>query len=494
MNYCENCGTRIDCQDEFCTECGLKYEKQQEGYINKFCDKCGTEIEKGDSFCTQCGENNCVGKDFSIKNSSYKVSNGSFALPSCELSEGTIIANKPVQTDDLNETRKSRKSITAIVLAAVAVMLIVSLGLMTHFYFYNKKSTNNGTPTTSNGEPTESKSDFNTTTEESTTELSKSTLYASDYLGYWHINMSNEKELTVHNIEGSQVKFSLWYYRLASLENVVATVNGNVASFSVNNNEGAIKGLLIFNEFSITVSITESELTYAPVETMTFDSRHTQSWEYHGFETSEFAVNNQGSYLTGKVSLSDPSSYLNVRSGPGTDITILKDKDGREVHLRSGQSVSILGEYDGNDNGTKKWYKITFAYGDTALTGYVHSDYIINEDKFSARGYITNRPRLGITYIPISQSEIFSIIGQSNDLPSGSIIIREIERESDLNNKDVHINDLIIAADGEKLTLTNTLEKIIGSLDVGDTITLTICRINVDYTINLDFDIKVRLI
>lgn len=115
-------------------------------------------------------------------------------------------------------------------------------------------------------------------------------------------------------------------------------------------------------------------------------------------------------------------------------------------------------------------------------------------DEIIRHGYVTNRPKLGISYSPITQSQIYSIIVQSNGLPSGSIIIREIDSESNLQNKGVQVNDLIIKANGKDLTSTNTLPEMIDNMKVGDTITLTICRINSNYTINKPFDVKVKLI
>lgn len=115
-------------------------------------------------------------------------------------------------------------------------------------------------------------------------------------------------------------------------------------------------------------------------------------------------------------------------------------------------------------------------------------------DEIISHGYVTNRPKLGITYSPISESQIYSIIVQSNGLPTGSIIIREIDSESDLNSKGVQINDLIIKANGKDLTSTNTLPEMIDNMKVNDTLTLTICRINSNYTINKPFNVKVKLI
>jgi len=62
---------------------------------------------------------------------------------------------------------------------------------------------------------------------------------------------------------------------------------------------------------------------------------------------------------TGRVVLSDPSSYLNVRSGPGTTFSIVGI-------LYHGDIVTVLGI----DNG---WYRIKYK----TWYGYVSSDYII---------------------------------------------------------------------------------------------------------------------
>lgn len=78
--------------------------------------------------------------------------------------------------------------------------------------------------------------------------------------------------------------------------------------------------------------------------------------------------------LTGTVSVSD---VLNVRTGAGTNNSILKDKDKNDVQLPAGHKVTILSTHNSTDGGSIKWYKVTFTYKGQTLTGYVRSDYII---------------------------------------------------------------------------------------------------------------------
>ncbi|HZK21602.1 MAG TPA: zinc ribbon domain-containing protein [Oscillospiraceae bacterium] len=365
-NFCEECKAEIDLCDKFCIECGAIRQEQIESNINNFCEECGTKSEKGDSFCTECGNaiDGCIVKEDTKSPATWQSEANNRFVISSDNQEAVTAFNLQKA-----KTRKS-KSKTVIALVVIVAVLVVSSGVLTYFYFDRRN-------TGSNTYPLESDTKFKSesTTEETTTEPSKPVVNPSDYLGYWHIDASTDKELTIHKIDGHKAEFSLWYYRLASIENVIVTIDGNTAEFSVND-YGGIKGIITFNVYSVTINITESELRYIPVEIMTFNSRHSVSWENYGFETSETDVHAESLDKTGEVLLSDHDSYLNVRIGPGKDYPILKDKKGGKVHLYSGNIVSILSEHRGTDNDNKKWYKITFEFGGNILVGYVHSDYI----------------------------------------------------------------------------------------------------------------------
>ncbi|MBQ9551796.1 MAG: trypsin-like peptidase domain-containing protein [Clostridia bacterium] len=114
-------------------------------------------------------------------------------------------------------------------------------------------------------------------------------------------------------------------------------------------------------------------------------------------------------------------------------------------------------------------------------------------------GYVPGRPRLGISYVPndsSSISSVYAIAVQMKGLPSGSLVIAKIEAGSDLTNTDVQVGDMITAVNGKKMDKADVLLETIANSKVGDTLTLSIFRIQVQggrYATST-FDVKVKLI
>ena len=114
-------------------------------------------------------------------------------------------------------------------------------------------------------------------------------------------------------------------------------------------------------------------------------------------------------------------------------------------------------------------------------------------------GYVPGRPRLGISYVPndsSSISSVYAIAVQMKGLPSGSLVIAKIEAGSDLANTDVQVGDMITAVNGKKMDKADVLLETIANSKVGDTLTLSIFRIQVQggrYATST-FDVKVKLI
>ena len=114
-------------------------------------------------------------------------------------------------------------------------------------------------------------------------------------------------------------------------------------------------------------------------------------------------------------------------------------------------------------------------------------------DSIIKYGYVPNRPKLGITYLAASSSQTYSMIVQIKGLPSGSLYINAINSDSSLANTKAQAGDLIIAVNGKNLDTASVLLEIIDKGKVGDTLTLTLCRVNSSYQIT-EFKVKVRLV
>lgn len=107
--------------------------------------------------------------------------------------------------------------------------------------------------------------------------------------------------------------------------------------------------------------------------------------------------------------------------------------------------------------------------------------------------YVPNRPKLGITYYPVSASAQYSMIAQIQGLPAGTLIINEIGSDSSLANTEARQYDMIIAVDGKPLTTADILLEKIDNGKVGDKMTLTLCRVNSNYSID-EFDVEITLV
>ena len=109
-------------------------------------------------------------------------------------------------------------------------------------------------------------------------------------------------------------------------------------------------------------------------------------------------------------------------------------------------------------------------------------------------GYVEGRAKIGITYKNIkAYSNSNSIITALNKLgfdnAEGTMVINEISEESDLFGK-IKQYDMIIAVDGKTLASTDILTSILADSKSGDTIKLTIARIENDNVKTFEVDCK----
>ena len=108
-------------------------------------------------------------------------------------------------------------------------------------------------------------------------------------------------------------------------------------------------------------------------------------------------------------------------------------------------------------------------------------------------GYVKDRPKLGITYAEAVNYQQYSMIIKIKGLPSGSLIITDINNDSTLKNTQAQQYDMIIRVNGEDMTKPEVLLDKIDNGKVGDQLTLTLCRIDNNYQTR-EFDVTVTLV
>ena len=109
-------------------------------------------------------------------------------------------------------------------------------------------------------------------------------------------------------------------------------------------------------------------------------------------------------------------------------------------------------------------------------------------------GYVPNRPKLGIEYSPVSSNQLYSIIVSIRDLPQGSLIIASIAEDSTLVGTQAQVGDLIIGVNGKNMDKSSVLLDLIETGQVGDTLTLNLCRIDKRTYKITTFDVVITLV
>lgn len=116
---------------------------------------------------------------------------------------------------------------------------------------------------------------------------------------------------------------------------------------------------------------------------------------------------------------------------------------------------------------------------------------VVNE--LLKNGYVSNRPKLGITYVAASEYSTYGMFVTIKGLPAGSIIIYDISADSSFKGTEVRKGDMIVAVNGKGLDDASYLSKTIEESKVGDRLTLSIVRVFDDYTFE-EFDVTVTLV
>lgn len=97
-------------------------------------------------------------------------------------------------------------------------------------------------------------------------------------------------------------------------------------------------------------------------------------------------------------------------------------------------------------------------------------------------GYVEGRAQIGITYTSIENySNASAILNALEELgyadANGTMVINEVNADSDLADKNIREYDMIVAVNGTTLTSSDIMTSTLADSNPGDTITLTIARI-----------------
>ena len=108
--------------------------------------------------------------------------------------------------------------------------------------------------------------------------------------------------------------------------------------------------------------------------------------------------------------------------------------------------------------------------------------------------YVPNRPKLGIEYASVSSYQLYSMVVSIKGLPQGSLVIAGISSDSSLVGTEAQVGDLIIGVNGKDMDNSSVLLDLIETGAVGDTLTLTLCRIDSRTYQTKTFDVTITLV
>ncbi|MBR3754871.1 MAG: trypsin-like peptidase domain-containing protein [Clostridia bacterium] len=178
-----------------------------------------------------------------------------------------------------------------------------------------------------------------------------------------------------------------------------------------------------------------------------------------------------GTFTDGKVS----AIGRNITSSIGYDMVCIQHNAAISPGNSGGALVNEYGQVIGINSAkiaATEYEGISFAIPITQAKEII--------DKVIAYGYVPGRPKLGISYVANDSSAIsgiYSMAVQMMDLPSGSLVIYSIDKNSALAGTEAQPGDMIISVNGKDLDKADVLLEMIEDSSVGDVLTLELFRI-----------------
>lgn len=178
-----------------------------------------------------------------------------------------------------------------------------------------------------------------------------------------------------------------------------------------------------------------------------------------------------GTFTDGKVS----AIGRNITSSIGYDMVCIQHNAAISPGNSGGALVNEYGQVIGINSAkiaATEYEGISFAIPITQAKDII--------DKVIAYGYVPGRAKLGISYVANDSSAIsgiYSMAVQMMNLPSGSLVIYSIDKNSALSGTEAQPGDMIISVNGKDLDKPDVLLEIIEDSSVGDVLTLKLFRI-----------------
>lgn len=293
--YCPNCGAELENDAQECPVCGYQlddeYEHNDFSDINdeKVCPVCGTILDKEDTVCPVCGMEI---EPSTIKNNQTEP----------------VLAKEPLKKNSSSNNRK--RLICIIIGISCFLTVIIILFAFRDKLFAIKENEPKAKSIEKTVDIDKKESPKDTDSNITKTGESDNVVDATVYQGYWNIKGNQDRELTIQSISDKTVTFSLWYYRLDAVGNISATLDGNKADFMSDADGLTFKGTLTFENNTISVSITESERLYMPIETMKFEEKHATSWELANDYADTYNSTDNASVNDSEYDYNSSDSYI----------------------------------------------------------------------------------------------------------------------------------------------------------------------------------------
>lgn len=420
--------------------------------------------------------------DFSRYNDSAEKSEPQYSpYNSQPYQSSTPYADAQAQ-NELNKKKKKSKGFKAFLIALVAVIVCVAIAFTGTYFLMNRndveeEKTGDSTQLSISDTPTAKKTSDVPSSEEIAAKAEKFNVGIKLYGQAQSIFSSSSSNSLVG--EGSGIIMSedssKQYTYIVTCAHVISDVSTSGYTMTVTDYEGnTFDGIMVGYDEKTDVGVIKIKKT------------GLNSAEFGDSSTLKkgqtvYAIGNPGgseffgSFTKGMISAIDRP----ISSESGYEMKCIQ----HTTPINSGNSGGALMNEFGQVVGINSSKIVSTGYEGMAFAVPISDAKEIIDD-IIANGYVTDRPKLGISYAAAEKYQQYAMVVKLKGLPSGSLVIASISDDSSLANTNVKVGDMITAVNGQDLDSADILLDLIENGKVGDKLKLEICRINSDYSVD----------